>query len=74
MLKFLKKHRGFSCVNTPLSFDTELAMPNLTERDLNKMNIDQNFKSFKRDDLKLVYKVNFGDQKKHEKSELKLKF
>ena len=62
MLKFLKKHRGFSCVNTPLSFDTELAMPNLTERDLNKMNIDQNFK--------LVYKVNFGDQKKHEKSEL----
>ena len=38
------------------------------------MNIDQNFKSFKRDDFKLVYKVNFGDQKKHEKSELKLKF
>ena len=31
------------------------------------MNIDQSFKAFKRDDLKLVYKIKFDNQKKHEK-------
>ena len=59
---------GFSCVNTRLSFDTELLIPNLIEKDFNKMNVDQSFKAFKCDDLKLVYKVKFDDQKKHEKS------
>ena len=63
MLRFLKKHS--SCVNTRLSFDTELLMLNLIEKDFNKMNIDQSFKAFKRDDLKLVYKVKFDNQKKH---------
>ena len=28
--------RGFSCVNTQLSFDTELSIPNLTDSDLKK--------------------------------------
>ena len=42
-------------------------MPNLIEKDFNKMNINQSFKVFKRDDLKLVYKVKFEDKKKHEK-------
>ena len=42
-------------------------MPNLIEKDFNKMNIDQSFKAFKRDDLKLVYKIKFDNQKKHEK-------
>ena len=60
----------FSCVNTRLSFDTELLMPNLIEKDFNIMNIDQSFKAFKRDDLKLIYKEKFDDQKKHEKNEL----
>ena len=50
-----------------MSFDTELLLPNVIERDFNKMNIDQSFKAFKCDYLKLVYKVNFDDQKKHEK-------
>ena len=59
---------GFSCVNTRLSFDTELLMPNLIEKDFNKMNINQSFKAFKRDDLKLVYNVKFDDQKKYEKN------
>ena len=45
---------GFSSVNTRLSFDTKKLMPNLTERHHN-MNIDQSFKAFKRDDLKLVF-------------------
>ena len=59
---------GFSCVNTRLSFDTELLMPNLIKKDFNKMNINQSFKAFKRDDLKLVYNVKFDDQKKYEKN------
>ena len=42
-------------------------MPNLIEKDFNKMNINQSFKVFKRDDLKLVYKIKFEDKKKHEK-------
>ena len=58
---------GFSCVNTRLSIDTEPLMLNLIEKDFNKMNIDQSFKVLKRNDLKLVYKVKFDDQKKHEK-------
>ena len=55
---------GFSCVNTRSSFDTELLMPNLIEKDFNKMIITQSFKAFKRNDLKLFYKVKFDDQKK----------
>ena len=62
---FEKTSGGFSCVNTRLSFDTELLMPDLFEKDFDKMNIDQSFKAFKRNDLKLVYKVKFDDQKKH---------
>ena len=48
---------GFSCVNTRLSFDTELLMPNLTEIDYRKLIIDERFKAYKRDDLKLIYKI-----------------
>ena len=74
MLKFLKKTSGsFSCVNTRLLFDTELLMPKLTQEDFNKMNIDQSLKAFKRDNLKLVYKVKFDDQKKHERKRVMTK-
>ena len=74
MLKFLKKTSGsFSCVKTRLLFDTELLMPNLTKKDFSKMNIDQSFKAFKRDNLKLVYKVKFDDQKKHERKRVMTK-
>ena len=45
---------GFSCVNTRLSFDSEILMPNLTKKGLQKMNIDQSFKTYKRDDSKLI--------------------
>ena len=46
---------GFSCVNTRLLFDTEILMPNLTEKDYRALNIDQSFKAYKRDDLEVVY-------------------
>ena len=61
---FEKVLGGFSCVNTRLLFDIELLMPNLIEKDFNKKNIDQSFKAFKHEDLKLVYKVKFDHQKK----------
>ena len=71
---------GFSCVKTRLSFDTELLMSNLIKKDFNEMNIDQSFKGFKRNDLKLIYKLKFDNQEKHEKKKrvvtkiLKFKF
>ena len=68
-VEIFEKTGGFGCVNTRLLFDTVHLMPNLIEKDFNKMNIDQSFKAFKRSDLKLVYKVKFDDQKKHEKNE-----
>ena len=46
---------GFSCVNTHLSFDNELLMSNLTESDYEKMSIDESFKDYKCDDLKVMY-------------------
>ena len=45
---------GFSSVNTRLSFDTEMLMPNLTKKEYDKITIDQSFKAYKRDDLKVV--------------------
>ena len=42
-------------------------MPSLVEKDFNKVNIDQSFKAFKCDDLEVVYKVKFDNEKKHEK-------
>ena len=32
-------------------------MPNVTEADYRKMNIDQSFKAYQRDDLKVIYKI-----------------
>ena len=58
---------GFSSVNTRLSFDTELLMPNLTKSDNQNMNIDQSFKAFKRDDLKVVYSLKLDDEKSFRK-------
>ena len=58
---------GFSSVNTRLSFDTKLVMPNLTEKDYHNMNIDQSFKAFKRDDLKVVYSLKLDDEKSFQK-------
>ena len=37
-------------------------MPNLTEADYRKMNIDESFKAYKRDDLKVIYKIELYDE------------
>ena len=58
---------GFSSVNTRLSFDTELLMPNLTRSDYEKMNIDESFKANKRDDLKIIYSLKLDNEKNFSK-------
>ena len=58
---------GFSSVNTRLSFKNELLMPNLNKSDYENMNIDQSFKAFKRDDLKVVYSLKLDDEKSFQK-------
>ena len=61
---------GFSSVHTRLSFDTELLMPNLTQNDYQKMSIDQSFKAFKRDDLKVVFSLKLDNEKKFQKKRI----
>ena len=58
---------GFSAVNNRLAFDTEILMPNLRPVDLNKMTIDESFKAYKRDDLKIVYSFKKKGEKKFQK-------
>ena len=61
---------SFSFVNTRLSFDSEFLMWNLTVKDFQKMNIDQSFKPYKRDDLKLVYKIKLDNQENYSKKRI----
>ena len=61
---------GFSSVNTRLSFGTELLMPHLTQNDYQKMNIDQSFKAFKRNDLKVVYSLKLDNEKTFQKKHI----
>ena len=58
---------GFSCVNNRLSFDMEILMPNLTKHFFHSMTIDQNFKAYKCDDLKVVYSLKLNNETKPEK-------
>ena len=53
---------GFSCINTRLSFDTKLLMPNLTEADYKKMKIDESFKAYKCDDVKVIYIIKLDNE------------
>ena len=53
---------GFNCVNTQLSFNNKLLMANLTDTDYKKMNIDESFKAYKRNDLKAIYKIKFDNE------------
>ena len=42
-------------------------MPHLSKSDYEKMNIDESFKAFKRDDLKVVYSLKLDDEKNFQK-------
>ena len=58
---------GFNCINTQLSFDTKLLIPNLTNTDYKKINIDENFKVDKCDDQKAIYKIKFDNENTYHK-------
>ena len=53
---------GFSGVNTRLAFDTEILLPNYTYKGFDKMSIDQSFKVFIKDDLKVGYKLKLDGE------------
>ena len=53
---------GSSCVNTRLSFNTELLIPNLTNADYKKMKIDESSKGYKRDSLKVIYRIKLDNE------------
>ena len=55
---------GFSSVNNRLSFDSEILMPNLKAIDYDKMNIDESFKAYKRNDLKVVFSLKLDNEGK----------
>lgn len=55
----------FSCVNTMLGFDTEILLPNYSHAHFNKMIIDQGFKSYRKQDLKVRYKLQLYGEKKY---------
>ena len=55
--------RGFSCINTRLGFDAEILMPNYSCAEFNKMTIDQSFKSYKRQGLKIGYMLKLDGEK-----------
>ena len=61
---------GFSSVNNRLSFDTEILMPNLKASDYDKMNIDESFNAYKRDDLKVVYSLKLDNERKFSKKRI----
>ena len=58
---------GFSCVYTRFSFNTEILMPYLIERDYLNMSINQSFKAFKCDDLKVIYSLKLDKNYSFEK-------
>ena len=45
-------------------------MPNLAKKDYRNMNIDQSFKAFKRDNLKVAYSLKLDDAKSFQKKRL----
>ena len=42
-------------------------MANLTKSDYEKMNIDESFKAYKRDDLKIIYSLKLDDEESFSK-------
>ena len=56
---------GYSCVNTRLGFDSEVSLPNFSQAEYAKMNIDQFFQSFKNQNYKTGYKIKLDGDKKY---------
>ena len=56
---------GFSSVNTRLSFNTELLMPNVISSEYDKIKIHESFQAYKREDPKEIYKINCDDESEY---------
>ena len=56
---------GYSCVKARLGFDTEVLLPNLTQAEYAKMNIDQSFQAYKNQNFKTVHKLKIGNDEKY---------
>ena len=57
---------GFTCVNTRLSFDTEILMPNFKKSAYDNMMVDKIFTAFKKVDVKVIYKIKLDGEKANE--------
>ena len=53
---------GYSCVNNRLGFDTEVLLPNFTQAEYSKMNIDQSFQAYKNQNFKVGYKIKLDGE------------
>lgn len=53
----------YSCINTRLGFNTEILISNYSRAEFDKMTIDQSFKSYKMQDLKVDYKLKLDSEK-----------
>ena len=56
----------FSSINTLLSFDTDILMPNYTQSEYDKIKLDESFRACKRDDLNVIYKIRFDVETAYE--------
>ena len=56
----------FSSINTLLSFDTDILVPNYTQPEYDKMKLDESFHAYQRDDLKVIYKIRFDVETAYE--------
>ena len=56
---------GYSCVNNRLGFDTEVLLPHFTRAEYSKMNIDQSFQSYKKQNYKVGYKLKLDGEDKY---------
>ena len=54
---------GISCVDARLEFDMEILMPSYSQAEYNDITIDQTFMSYKRQDLKVGYKLQLDGEK-----------
>ena len=56
---------GYSCINNRLGFDTEVLLPNFTQAEYNKMNIDESFQNYKNQAYKVGYKLKVDSDDKY---------
>lgn len=60
---------NFSCINARLEFDSEILSPIVKQSDCNKINVNKIFITYKRKDLKVIYRLKLdGEENYSERS------